>query len=67
MLRGRRATSYPGVELPSARTSTEGVVEDGNILTSRGPATAMDFALALATRARGAKAAASVRQDLLAN
>jgi len=50
LLEGRAATSFPGVldELPgSHRYSTEAVVVDGNIVTSRGPGTAMDFALVL--------------------
>jgi protein deglycase len=51
ILEGKRATSYPGVldkMQPSGVTYTgEAVVRDGNILTSRGPGTAMDFALTL--------------------
>jgi 4-methyl-5(b-hydroxyethyl)-thiazole monophosphate biosynthesis len=66
VLAGRRATSYPGEELPSARTSEERVVEDGPIVTSRGPGTAIDFALALVTRLVGLGAAQSVREKLLA-
>lgn len=66
VLAGRRATSYPGEELPSARSSEERVVEDGPIVTSRGPGTAIDFALALAARLVGAPVARSVREKLLA-
>lgn len=50
LLEGKRATSFPGVldRLPgSHRYSSDAIVVDGNILTSRGPGTAMDFALAL--------------------
>jgi 4-methyl-5(b-hydroxyethyl)-thiazole monophosphate biosynthesis len=50
LLEGKRATSFPGVldELPgSHRYLDEAVVVDGNIVTSRGPGTAMDFALTL--------------------
>ena len=46
----RTATSFPCVldKLPgSHRYSTQPVVVDGNIVTSRGPGTAMDFALTL--------------------
>lgn len=50
LLDDRTATSFPGVldKLPgSHRYSTQAVVVDGNIVTSRGPGTAMDFALTL--------------------
>ena len=51
MLAGKRATSYPGVldrmELPQVEVDLKPVVRDGQIITSRGPGTAMDFALEL--------------------
>lgn len=50
LLRGKRATSYPGVleaEECDARLSDESVVHDDKVITSRGPGTAMDFALHL--------------------
>lgn len=51
LLAGRRATSYPGfldkIDVPGMAYSKEAVVADGKVLTSRGPGTAMDFALAL--------------------
>lgn len=51
LLDGRRATSYPGAlaEDVMAGLSYEeaAVVTDGKVITSRGPGTAMDFALAL--------------------
>jgi len=50
LLEGRWATSFPGVldRLPgSHHYSSDTVVVDGNIVTSRGPGTAMDFALTL--------------------
>lgn len=54
VLAGRRATSYPGFLQPGdAELSEDAVVEDGNIVTSRGPATAMPFALALVARLCG--------------
>jgi 4-methyl-5(b-hydroxyethyl)-thiazole monophosphate biosynthesis len=57
LLTGRSATAFPGVELPSARRSAGDVVEDGNIVTSRGPGTALPFALALVRRLFSAAAA----------
>ncbi len=51
LLEGRRATGFPGVldrlNLPNISLQTTPVVRDGKIITSRGPGTAMDFALEL--------------------
>lgn len=56
VLEGRRATSYPGFldGLAGVTVSAEAVVQDGKVLTSRGPGTAMDFALALVETLTGA-------------
>jgi 4-methyl-5(b-hydroxyethyl)-thiazole monophosphate biosynthesis len=49
VLDGRKLTSYPGVLGPdhSYEYREEPVVVDGNLVTSRGPATAPEFALTL--------------------
>jgi len=51
LLEGRTATSFPGAldtdKHPGIRLSEEPVVTDGKVVTSRGPGTAMDFALHL--------------------
>src|SRR5512145_1446593 len=47
ILRGKAATSYPGYALESADYREDRVVIDGNIVTSRGPGTALEFALTL--------------------
>ena len=49
ILNGRKATAYPGVlEAENHPGSTgEAVTRDGHVLTSKGPGTAMDFALEL--------------------
>ncbi len=51
LLSGRRATSYPGfldkMDVPGMAYLEDAVVRDGKVFTSRGPGTAMDFALAL--------------------
>ncbi|MGB5832018.1 MAG: DJ-1/PfpI family protein, partial [Thiohalocapsa sp.] len=51
LLDGHRATSYPGAiraaDFPSVRLVEDSVVTDGRVVTSRGPGTAMDFALKL--------------------
>jgi 4-methyl-5(b-hydroxyethyl)-thiazole monophosphate biosynthesis len=51
LLKGRQATGYPGVlegmNLGDVTLGSAAVVRDGRVITSRGPGTAMDFALAL--------------------
>lgn len=50
LLEGKRATSFPGVldRLPGSHVYLhDAIVTDGHIVTSRGPGTAMDFALTL--------------------
>lgn len=55
LLAGKRATCYPTCldEFPGVQLQTVAVVEDGKLITSRGPGTAMDFALTLAERLVG--------------
>lgn len=49
ILEGRRATAYPGTldGLSGLTPSSAAIVQDGRVITSRGPGTAMDFALTL--------------------
>ena len=49
LLTNKSATAYPGVleEMPDMHLVDAPVVKDGQIVTSRGPGTAMDFALEL--------------------
>lgn len=48
LLDGRRATAYPGtIEKMGIENAGVPVLADGTIVTSRGPGTAMDFALHL--------------------
>lgn len=55
VLDGRRATSYPGFLKDAERTTVvdAAVVSDDGIITSRGPGTALDFALALVAELAG--------------
>src|SRR5574340_136264 len=55
LLDGKKATSFPTCleDFPKVNVQASAVVEDGNIVTSRGPGTAMDFALTLAERLVG--------------
>lgn len=49
LIEGRRVTSHPSVqdELGGAHYVEQRVVRDGKLMTSRGPGTALEFALAL--------------------
>jgi 4-methyl-5(b-hydroxyethyl)-thiazole monophosphate biosynthesis len=66
-LKGRAFTGYPGTEtsVTGARFSTEAVVVDGNLVTSRGVGTAGAFALKLVEILVGAEAAARVAGEVL--
>lgn len=68
LLDGKVATSYPGVidlqPAPGMTYVTQAVVEDGNIITSRGPGTAIDFALTLIERLCGSVVRAKVEDSL---
>lgn len=56
VLEGKRACVYPGMEnlLTKAEVSFDSVVTDGNIITSRGMGTAIDFGLAIIEYYKGA-------------
>ena len=65
----KKATCYPGFEKnfpPSVQFSPERVVCDGNIITSRGPGSAMEFALALARQLASPEKAEELRSGMLA-
>ena len=66
LLDGRRATSYPGFLKDAARTTVtnEGVVVDGGVITSRGPGTALDFALQLVETLEGGAARQAIESRL---
>jgi 4-methyl-5(b-hydroxyethyl)-thiazole monophosphate biosynthesis len=67
VLAGRRVTCYPGFEkqLEGCTFVDERVVVDGNIVTSRAPGTAAEFALALIEILAGREKAASIRSGTL--
>jgi 4-methyl-5(b-hydroxyethyl)-thiazole monophosphate biosynthesis len=70
LLRGRQATSHPSVSeaLRAGGARTEGdhrVVQDGHILTSRGPGTALEFSLALLEFLHYGDEAAALRRAML--
>lgn len=67
LLKGKKATCYPGCEgaLLGAQPVNSSVVEDGNIITSKGPATSIDFSLALIKSLAGEAKAEEVAKELL--
>jgi 4-methyl-5(b-hydroxyethyl)-thiazole monophosphate biosynthesis len=67
ILRGKRATIYEGMEaeLVGATFVREKVVVDEKIVTSRGPGTAMDFALKIIELIKGSESAAEIDKALL--
>jgi 4-methyl-5(b-hydroxyethyl)-thiazole monophosphate biosynthesis len=66
LLDGRRATSFPGSldAYPRVLRQPTAVVEDDRIITSRGPGTAMDFALTLVERLAGSSRRQEVEAGL---
>lgn len=68
LLENRRATSFPGtlekLNLANTELDTNPVVQDGKIITSRGPGTAMDFALTLIENLAGKDKRQEVEADL---
>ena len=68
LLEGRAATSYPGFlkpdSAPGIRLREDAVVIDGKVVTSRGPGTAVPFALSLIELLAGAAARSAVQERL---
>lgn len=67
VIAGKKATIFRGMEseMKSAKYVDEPVVEDGNIMTSQGPGTAMEFALVLLQRLTDKKKAEEIKTKLL--
>ena len=67
VLEGKKATCYPGFEkeLKGAEAMPDDVVSDGGVITSRGPATAMPFALAIIESLKGKETADEIAEGLL--
>ena len=67
LLAGKRFTSHSGVlaELPGSLVDQR-VVEDGNLITSRGAATSVEFGLALVRRLCGETVLAEVSKGIMA-
>lgn len=66
LLKNRKATCYPTLaeKLPEADYICKTVVTDNNIITSRGPGTAFEFALTIVATLTGKDRAENVRNAL---
>ena len=67
ILDGKKATCYPGMEQDGfgAEWVPEMAVTDGNVVTGRGPAAALDFGLAIVSCALGMESALDVATGML--
>ena len=67
ILSGKKATIFPGMEdeLKDAMYVDNPVVEDGKIITSQGPGTAIDFALTILSRLTSEKKVEEVKERLI--
>jgi 4-methyl-5(b-hydroxyethyl)-thiazole monophosphate biosynthesis len=71
ILEGKTCTIYPGMdtelEKGGGKPSVDNVVVDGNLITSRGPATALPFALKLAEILVGKQTSETVAKKTMAD
>lgn len=67
LLKGKKAACHPGFEekLIGADVTYDNVAIDGNIITSRGMATAVDFGLAIVGRFKGEDVLADVKSHMV--
>jgi len=67
ILKGRKACCYPGFEkfLDGAEFVEDKCVADGNVITSRGVGTAIEFASALITALVGEETAKEVKESII--
>ena len=68
LLTGKRVTSHPSVreQITGSTYREEAVVEDGAVVTSRGPGTAIAFALRLVSLLTNGETAARLRAAMIA-
>lgn len=69
MLDGKKATSYPGfldtMDVPKMTYTGAAVEQDGKVVTSRGPGTAMDFGLKMVELLQGKAKRDAVEKGLV--
>jgi len=70
ILKNKKATCFPGMQKhfeESTAYTADSVVIDGNLITSRGPGTALAFSLAIVKKIIGEETADKVRKAVLFN
>ena len=67
LLEDKKATIYPGYEKMLAYPRNGPVVIDGNIITSQGPGTAIEFALKIVSKILNPAEAERLRKELVAH
>ncbi len=67
ILDGKQATAYPsfGDKLGKARYVDKNVVSDGQVLTSKGPGTALQFGIAIVERLMSKERAEAIKEAML--
>lgn len=60
-----KATVYPGLEKYIPKPRNEKVILDGNVITSQGPGTSMDFALKIVEYLAGRETMKNVKEQLV--
>ena len=60
-----KATVYPGLEKCIPKPRNERVLVEGNVITSQGPGTSMEFALRIVEHLAGKETMKNVREQLL--
>ena len=69
LLRGRRATCYPGFEgeLDGADYTAEPCTVDGNIITGKGPGTTLEYAYAILRLFKGERVVEELKKGMMYN
>lgn len=67
VIEGKKVTSYPGFEdqLSGGIYQQQNVVRDGNIITARGPALAVDLAIEIVKYLLGREKADELKENIL--
>lgn len=65
VLDSKKATIYPGLEKELPYPRGDRIVVDGNIITSQGPGTSIEFALSIVEFLMGKKKAEALRESLI--
>ncbi len=60
-----KATVYPGLEKYIPKPRSERVIQEGNVITSQGPGTSMEFALKIVEYISGKETMKNVRDQLV--